>query len=783
MHDDELALGARPFEPTVAVVPPSEQVRAWLPASAVPAALTILLSSFLLFLVQPIIAKQILPWFGGAAGTWNVCLVFFQLVLFLAYAYAHWLTQRLAGRRQFLLHIALLLTSCLLLPITPSRYWQQAHNVAPELQVLGVLTVTVGLPYFLLASNGPLLQRWLSAAQGRGPTPAIYRLFALSNLGSLLGLLSYPFAIEPLAPLRTQAAVWSLAFVVFVVSSVICAWRCWRNRESTVAVVPPAAERCASASAPAGLDYARWAGCAALGSILLVAATSQITQNVAAIPLLWIVPLGMYLLSFAVCFEGRGGLGWYERRFWLTPAMIATGAMAWALSADSGNLSVYVALPLFACGVFLGCMVCHGELARSKPSPRYLTHFYLCLAGGGAAGGLLTALIAPQVFAGYWEMPLVLVALAALGTACSSRAESQEVRKSWTINLMLASLVAGVVLVLLGVLPPSGPTEWAKIVQGDARWGCGALLLMTAALLQAYGYGRAVALTAVLCSVAFGWCYYANLVGKTDFGVRNFYGTLLVTKPSPERVRLLMHGVIVHGSQSLTHPEIPTTYYGRTSGIGRAIEAMRRSGTPLRIGSVGLGAGTLAAYGTRDDLLRVYELNPAVIDIARRHFTYLRDTKARTELVLGDARLSLEREIAAGAFDDRAQRFDVLSLDAFSGDAIPVHLLTLEAFEDYTRVMKPDGVVAFHLSNRYLNLPPIVAAFARAKGYQAVLVQDRPQGQGLDVPSDWVLVSRNTAFLSQPEIASHGVPLEPLAGLPMWTDQFTSLLQVLKPPH
>jgi SAM-dependent methyltransferase len=742
-------------------------------------ALTILLSSFLLFLVQPILAKQILPWFGGSAGTWTVCLVFFQLVLLLGYAYAHWLTRR-PGPRQFALHILLLLTSCLTLPIIPGSFWKNAHGSAPELQILGLLAVTVGLPYFLLASTTPLLQRWLSGASA-GPAPArpIYRLFALSNFGSLVGLLSYPFAIEPFAPVYTQAWVWSAAYALFVVFSISYAWT--RGRLPEPRHVRGAAEK-SPEPAPSPRLYAYWIGCAALGSALLLSGTNQITQNIASVPLLWIVPLGLYLLSFTACFEGRSGRGWYERRFWITPAMLATGAMAWALVPEQVGLSVYAVLPVFTLGIFLGCMLCHGELARSKPSPVYLTHFYLSLATGGALGGLLIGLVAPQVFNGYWEMPLALVGLAVLGLHCCSEEIRRRPSRSWTANVAVALLAAALILLLLGLLPPSGPSGWAKIIKGDARWGCGALLIMSAVLLQTYRLWRAVALTTLLCSLTFGWSYYHAVSTGTVAAARNFYGALRVTQPAGGQLRWLKHGIIAHGSQSmsLAEREIPTTYYGRSSGIGRTILSKQHTVGPLRIGSIGLGAGTLAVYGRPGDLIRVYELNPAVLEIARSQFTYLKDSKAQVEPVLGDARLSLELEISHGAFDKAQQRFDVLAIDAFSGDAIPVHLLTREAFATYARVIKPDGVVAFHISNRYLDLAPIVERSARDTGFQAVLVRDRPPAPTLSRDSDWVLVTRSTTFLLQPEIAAYSAPIVARPGLPTWTDQFSSLLQIVK---
>ncbi|MGA8708842.1 MAG: fused MFS/spermidine synthase [Steroidobacteraceae bacterium] len=743
-------------------------------------ALTILLSSFLLFLVQPIIAKQILPWFGGSAGVWTICLVFFQLVLLLGYSYAHWLTRRRADSRQFALHMLLLLVSCLTLPIIAGPFWKPVHDNEPALRILGLLTATVGLPYFLLASTAPLLQRWLSEATSRTTeVPSIYRLFALSNLGSLVGLLSYPFAIEPFATVRMQAWVWSCAYLVFVACLFSYVFGRWRlpdvDHVQTIS-------RAAPENAPARGVYAYWIGCAALGSILLLSVTHQVTENVAAIPFLWIVPLSLYLLSFIICFEGRFGRGWYERRFWILPAMLATPAMAWALS-HQANLSLYVALPVYAVGLLLGCVVCHGELARSKPKPDYLTHFYLCLAAGGALGGLLVGLVAPQIFSRYWELPIALIALAALG----ARSSSVEMRLLPIMPRMgksiIAALAVGMILLLLCLLPPRlqpYPQEWAGIVKGPVFWTGAALLLLPVLLLPS----RAVAVTALLCTLIFDWSYYHSMSTGTQLAVRNFYGALRVHEASDGawHVRSLVHGVIKHGTQIREPPlsGMPTTYYGASSGIGRAILIKQACKGSLRIGSIGLGAGTLAAYGRPGDSFRIYELNPAVIEIAKNQFTYLKDSKARIELVPGDARLSLERELAQGAFDRPDQRFDILSVDAFSGDAIPVHLLTREALASYARVITADGIIAFHISNLYLDLAPVVGQIARDAGFQAVLIADRTNVPKWMMPSEWVLLTRSATQFQQPEISAYSTTIVPRAGVPVWTDQFSNLLRILK---
>lgn len=747
------------------------------PARLAPA-LTILLSSFLLFLVQPILAKQVLPWFGGASGVWTMCLLFFQFVLLLGYAYAHVLTHR-GGARQYGIHMALVLASLAALPIIPAAHWRNATGIAPEWQIAGVLATTVGLPYFLLSSTGPLLQKWLSEGAASDPsTASVYRLFALSNFGSLLGLLSYPFAIEPFVSVRVQAWTWSVGYGLFAAATLAYAGRCWRARPASRSVTAPAG---VAVGKPDGRAYAYWIGCSALGSILLLAGTNQLTQNVASMPLLWIVPLTLYLGSFTLCFDGRGGRGWYERRYWLTPAMGATGAMAWALYADHGTLSFYVALPVFVVGLFLGFMLCHGELARSKPAPAQLTQFYLSVSTGGALGGLLVGLVAPQLFSGYWETPLALIALAALGSyCCVAETKGAQSRPAWAVAAIAIAL-ASVILLLLGAVFLTS-SDWSKVVEGNAVWGLAALLVGTAIYLQRRHYWRAIPLAALLCTTGFAWTYYQNMQLDARESLRNFYGALTVTESSQWPVRWLKHGVIMHGSQATTPSQRlqPTTYYGSTSGVGRAIRAQREALGRLNIGAVGLGVGTLAAYGRPGDVLRIYELNPAVLDIARRQFSYLSDTPAAVAPVLGDGRLSLEHELAAGQFSRPEALFDVLVLDAFSGDAVPMHLLTREAFATYARVTKPGGVIAFHVSNRYLDLAPIIGQVSRTAGYASVLVSDRPAGQSALLPSDWVLAALPANALHAPAIGAAATPIEARPGLRLWTDDFTSAIWILK---
>ena len=680
------------------------------------AAITIALSAFLLFLVQPIIAKQILPWFGGTSAVWTTCMVFFQVMLLAGYAYAHALTRYASPRNQARVHSALLAASLLFLPILVREAFKPGGEEDAALAILVLLAATIGLPYFLLSSTGPLLQRWIAH---RFAHKTVYRLFALSNFGSLLGLLSFPFLIEPYASSATQAYVWSGAYAVFALACATTAWRAQRaltalagepQQAGAAAAAPLPAER-----APTLGDYLLWLALAALGSVLLLAATSHITQNIASVPFLWVLPLTLYLLTFVLAFEGRGGRGWYERRWWLFPTLLLVVAMSWGLSASRGVLDIGVAVPLYSIGLFFACMFCHGELAQAKPAPRYLTHFYLTLSAGGALGGLAVGLLAPRLFPAYFELPLALFLLAAL--AC------------WLV---------------LGQRTLIGPA-------------------LVASVATAYS----------------GWQYVDFVKEGTIVMQRSFYGTLRVREAGSgeQQVRRLLHGVILHGEQ-FTRAEDrfePGTYYARSSGIGLALAAKQAAG-PVRLGFVGLGVGTLSAYGRAGDSLRFYELDPQVLDVARQHFGYLNATRAQLDFEIGDARLSLERELRRNG----PRRYDVLAIDAFSSDSIPVHLITREAIELYARHIAADGIIAVHISNRFLDLKPVLANIAQATGLTARLVSDSPTDDRLASGTDWVLLAREAAVLDDPRIGERAEPLTPVPEFSLWTDSFNNLLDVLK---
>lgn len=720
-------------------------------------AATIALSAFLLFLIQPIIARQILPWFGGSAAVWTTCLVFFQLLLLFGYAYSDWIIRRLPRKRQARLHTILLVTSLAWLPIAVPEALKPVDASLPAGRILMMLATTIGLPYLMLATTGPLIQAWFAR---RYQGARVYRLYALSNIASMAALIAYPPLIEPNASGHAQTIGWSIGYALFVGLAIAAAWSGRRegldapgpaslpttslsassqptpplvtapSAHTSLATSPVTAASTATpltgpsptptpavAAEPSAADLRLWLVLSALGSVMLLAITTHITQNIASIPFLWVLPLAIYLLTFILCFDGTG---WYWRRTYSLLAALFTflllAGLSFRLAGDTverGILNLEFAVPLYATGLFVCCMYLHGELVARKPAPEHLTTFYLMVSLGGAIGGLLIGVVAPVLASWYWELPIALVVIASLIALLS---------RDWTLRA-------------IGLL---------------AAFGCAALL---------FDYVRHIRGDAVVLS-------------------RNFYGTLRVNETTgadgqPLR-RSLLHGVILHGDQYFDGDarRQPTTYYGRQSGIGRTLETLHRSDVPLRVAMVGAGTGTLTTYGRPDDVFRLYELNPAVFALADRWFTYLQDSPAHIERVTGDARLMMEREAD--------QRFDVLAIDAFSSDAIPIHLITREALALYRRHLSARGTVLFHVSNRYLDLTGIVARLAADAGMTAVQFSDSPTDDARTYHTDWIAVTGN-AEVSQRLVEAGGKVMgaAAAAAAPLWTDDHHNLFEVL----
>ena len=647
--------------------------------------------------MQPIIAKQILPWFGGSAAVWTTCLVFFQSLLLAGYAYADW-TMRLGARRQAMLHAALLAASLACLPILASSGWKPHGDEAPVARILLLLAATIGLPYFLLSSTTPLLQAWYWR-RWRAAVP--YRLFALSNLASLAALVGFPIAFEPAFDLKQLAWGWSSLFAAF---AILCAGTAWLSVNGF-----ERQERSAASNPLSLKTQFHWLALAAMGSVMLLAVTNHVTQNISSVPFLWLLPLALYLLTFILAFDHPR---WYLRRSSIAALGALVPAMAWAIP----SLNLDLAVPLYFAGLFVACLFCHGELARLRPDPAHLTRFYLMISLGGAAGAVLVAILAPLLLRGYFELGIALVALAVL---------------LLTITIDRRFRVGGIVVVL---------ATTGFVVRG------------------AYDYMDGVRAME-----------------------RDFYGVVRTADhEEPVPYRVMYHGAIMHGGQLLgdSFRNTPADYFGPGSGYGRVFASLRElePKKPLAVGIIGLGAGVVGSWMRPGDRLVFYEISPRVVDIARREFTFLQDSLAKTEIVLGDGRLSLEREPPRG--------YDVLGVDAFSGDSIPMHLVTREAMALYVKHLKPDGVIVFQATNRFVDLLPVVKRLAAELGFEAVNVADVPEAEfGPEYwysATDQVIVTRNRRLLGWPRLKMAAEPIEDRKDLPTFTDAHHNLLRILK---
>lgn len=662
---------------------------------------TILLSAFLLFQIQPMIAKMILPWFGGTAAVWSTALMFFQLALLAGYLYSYLLMRYLPARVQWLVHGALLAISLLALPVIPQNGWKPVDGNDPALRILGLLAATIGLPYFMLSTTGPLLQAWYVRTTGSSMP---YRLYALSNAGSMLALLTFPVVVEPFLTTRLQAIGWSASYAAF---AAVCMFVAWKSRSG------PGAEQEAfeEAERPLMGSVILWLSLSFCTSVLLVSVTNHMTQNVAPIPFLWIAPLGVYLLTFILCFESKRA---YYRPLFLLLTPFTLAGLAFVIYYDGGNASIRWLIPCLALGLFICCMTCHGEMYRLRPHPRYLTLFYLMLSLGGALGGVFVAMAAPSIFATNLELPLAIVL-------------------------------------------------------------CGALV--TAAIWAYLGQSRYVAIALVVALL--GYLIYEETSSRRRFRVaaRNFYGAFHIYDEGESdngyAKRLLAHGTITHGSQLLEprYRHVITSYYSQQSGMGRAARIVQKQPN-ARIGVIGLGAGVTAGYCRPSDYFQFYEINPLVLRIAREQFTFFNDCAARKEVHLGDARLVLERQ--------PPQQLDLLVVDAFSSDAIPVHLLTREAMDLYFKHLAPKGILAVHVSNKYLELEPVLHRHAQEMDKRMLVVEDDGGDAEYLYATTWVLLTSDSMVLGDPALSTVESKPRVYRRIRTWTDDYSNLFQILK---
>ena len=703
-------------------------------------ALTIFVSAFLLFQVQPLISKMILPWFGGSPAVWTTCMLFFQVLLLGGYAYAHFLNRLNRPTWQTVIHVALISVAVFTLRITPDNSWRPEGSEQPTVRILLLLTVSVGLPYFILSSTGPLIQAWYASAfVGRSP----YRLYALSNIGSLGALLSYPFVFEPAFSTTEQGKFWSIGFFIFAALCGGLALIVWRIQSQAMSDIEPDLE-----SKPAGDErppsrfrMLAWLLLPAFASMSLLAATNHVCQDVAVIPFLWVAPLSLYLLTFIICFDREI---WYQRR-WV--ALLATAAMLVLcvfiqeeaiekllsllrieFEMPELDFNILLEVTMFLGVMFLICMVCHGELVRLKPAPRHLTKFYLFVSAGGALGGVFVALICPVIFTAYYETQVMII--------------------------------GGVLLAVI-------------VLVDDARrtWAADQILVVRASI------GLAFSLTLFVAVSQLSTIETGMMAAK-----RNFYGVLQVNEfdddDPKEYRRNLYHGRILHGTQFMdpSQQSIATTYYRNKSGVGLAMQYYAKKERPLRVAVVGLGVGTMAAHGRAGDFYRFYDINPQVIQLNKKYFRFLdnlRERPADVKIIPGDARISMDDQ-------EDPQRYDVIVLDAFSGDAIPVHLLTKEAFDIYLRHLnKSEGVIAVHISNRHIDLRPVVARLAEHFEMDWLVIDIGKSEKTAMSGSNWVLVTNNKSLLADESIRDAGEKDAGKVKVPLWTDQYSNLFQIL----
>jgi len=747
-------------------------------------AATSFLSAFLLFQVQLIVSKYILPWFGGSAAVWTTSMLVFQMLLLCGYVYSHLVSARLSAVAQTKLHLTLLtavfllvLTLMFLWPsaVTPPESWKPRESGSPVRDVAVILLVSAGLPFFVLSTTGPLLQRWFARL---GVGTKTYKLYSISNLGSLLGLLSFPFLLEPTLRMKAQSLIWSLLFFGFVTGCCLCARKALHACEEVNSAEE--AEETGGGVQTSPLIYSLWFLLPACASALLLATTNLLCQEVTSVPLLWVLPLSFYLLSFILCFDHPR---WYQRSVFHPLFIIGVFLVCAALIYERPIVQL-TTLPIL---LFLACMICHGELVGLRPGVERLTAFYLAISAGGAVGGVFVAIVAPHVFTFFTEFQLALGATIVLTLVCLYRDATSWIYEpgSW----LPAGISAGAICFAYAI-----GRWWPEISKllADFRFYPIAVVIGFLVVLGAFTFRsvhtttkRGFRFVQVLVLVL-GVVTILALGRSTQplpglyLTARNFYGAIRVL--NVPHGRMLMHGRTVHGGQF--EPPVdkePTTYYGRQSGIGAVMQnhPKRNIGNgSLRVGIIGLGAGTLAAYGRHGDYFRYYEINPNVIDLSSGPhpvFTYIQDSAAHVDMVLGDARRLLEQETAQG----ENQKFDVLVVDAFSGDAIPVHLLTREAFENYWQhADSTNGIIAIHVSSRHVNLLPVV--LGAAAHFQADSVIRYEEGEGPFLSNCWVLLARRSGVLNmpglEPRLPPDTKPLQPR----LWTDDYSDLFRLIK---
>ena len=734
------------------------------------------ISATLLFLVEPMMAKMALPMLGGTAAVWNTCMVFFQAMLMVAYLYAYASTKWLGRRTQIALHAGLVLTPFIVLPLRIPTGWEPPAQSTPVLWILGMLTVAVGLPFFLLSASTPVLQRWFASSGHKSSTDP-YFLYAASNAGSLVGLLGYPLLLEPTLRLSVQSRLWSYGYGLFVVMTLICAALVWRHRSDAAVVEAPPAEPEESVAARGSIwrQRLRWIALAFVPSSLMLGVTTALTTDVPAIPLFWVLPLAIYLMSFVLVFAKRPPIShhWLIRRL---PFLILISLIP---TVSKGEFPMVALLLMYLLTLFAVAMVCHGELARSRPQVGRLTEFYLWISFGGVLGGIFNSLIAPVIFSTVVEFPIALILAALLRPAIDIKpaptpaAALKAKRNDWLLPLALGLVMVAIIAVMAHFgLKPSRSLN---------------ILFFGYSMLWCMSFGkRPLRFAAGVTALVAASFLYTGPFGQILHTERSFFGVLRVANDQDGKLRNLFHGVISHGMQSLdpTKSREPLAYYTRSGPAGSILQSLQAKTLYGERGEirkanwavVGLGAGAMACYAQPGESLTYYEIDPAVNRIASnpRYFTFLQQCAPQAPVVLGDARLKLH--------DAKEGGYDLLVLDAFSGDSIPMHLMTREALALYLRKVAPGGMLAFHISSLYLQLAPTLGALAHDAGLICLIGDDtgvtQAQMDAGKFPSKWVVMARSRADLGPIGKDARWVPVPP--GAKVWTDDYSNLLTIIK---
>lgn len=720
--------------------------------------ITMFVSACLLFVVQPMFARMVLPLLGGAPAVWNTAQVFYQVALLAGYGYAHLTTRWWGVRRQAIVHGVLLVVPLLVLPIGIPTGWTPPGDQNPIPWLLLSMLVSVGLPFFVVSATSPLLQHWF-ARTGHRSSADPYFLYTASNVGSMLALIGYPLVIEPRLPIANQSAIWAAGYGVLVMLLVCCALVVWRAPNAARPPMANAPTRETGAERVTMQRRVRWVLLAFVPSSLMLSVTTYLSTDIAAIPLLWVGPLALYLLTFVIVFARRPLLPhWLMVRalpIVLLPLVIVLAARL--------RQPIVIVMALHLLAFFVATMVCHGELARDRPSPHYLTEFYLWMSFGGALGGIFNALIAPQIFTNIVEYPLMLV------LACVLMPRPAAQRRTYVLDWGLPGALAALVAVLI-VIAQRG--AFANSFGGiGLMFGVPALVCFSFSR-RPVRFGLGVAAILVLSTL------FVGAEGQVLYARRSFFGVARVALGQQAGYHLFMHGSTLHGMQSRDPQRArePLSYYHRTGPLGQVFETLNAANTPVKVGVVGLGTGAVACYGTPGQQWTFFEIDPLVEAIARdpRYFTFLRDCGAQANVVLGDARVSLQAD---------TQQYNMLMLDAYSSDSIPMHLVTREALKLYTDRLAPHGMLLFHITNRHLDLEPVLGNLARDAGLTAIIrsdipsTEERKQGKAA---TTWVVMARSTADLAPLTADQRWQQLRTRPDQPAWTDTFGSVLSVFR---